>query len=65
MKRTLAATLKGLIPCAAALTAVCAAGFVRAEDEAPAHNMAITLEDRDIERFHQQAERMAAGDVDV
>ena len=65
MKRTLAATLKGLILCAAALTAVCAARFVRAEDEAPAPNMAITLEDRDIERFHQQAERMAAGDVDV
>ena len=64
MKRSFV-TVKGLVLCAAALTALCAAGFVRAEDEAPAQNMAITLENRDIERFHQQAERMAAGDVDV
>ena len=58
MKRSFV-TVKGLVLCAVALTALCAAGFVRAEDEAPAQNMAITLENRDIERFHKQAERMA------
>ena len=54
-----------MVLCAAALTALCAASFVRADGDAPAQNMAITPEDRDIERFHQQSERMAAGNVDV
>ena len=64
MKRSFV-TVRAMVLCATALTALCAARFVRAEDEAPAQNMATTLEDRDIERFHQQSERMAAGDVDV
>lgn len=52
---------------AAGLAVFCGSAFAAAQETAVAEkpNMAITLENRDIDRFKQQAERMAQGDVDL
>ena len=55
MKKTICRSFVGLVPLLCLFFAL----------PAFAQNLAITLENRDIPRFHEQAERLAQGDVDV